>query len=586
MKSSLFCILSSIVAATATSVPSFLARDSVSASLSSSASLSTSSSGACTGNTASTRDQWCNYDINTDYTTTIPDTGVTREYWFDLEHVTVAPDGRSRFALAINGSIPGPTIEADWGDTVVVHVNNKLPSSVKNGTSIHFHGIRQYYTNPSDGVVSITQCPTAPNSTITYKWRATQYGSTWYHSHIGLQAWEGVFGGIKINGPASANYDVDKGFIILNDWDINTVDQLFDSAQNDGPPELDSALINGMNVFGEDGYANQTGTRWNTSFTEGESYRFRLVNGACDTHFKFMIDNHIMTVIANDLVPIEPYNTSVLDIAMGQRYDIIVHADKASIAKDFWLRAIPQEACSENQNPTNIKGIVYYGSSPSTPTTTGYSYTDACDDEDMSNLVPIVNPYTITSNPFYNRSEPVSLGKNSQSLYRWKLNSTSMHVSWDDPTLLEIYRNHTSFANTSGVVQLPRADEWAFVIIETTLSVPHPIHLHGHDFVVLSQGSGTYSAGDITTNNPPRRDTAMLPANGHLVIGFVTDNPGAWLMHCHIGWHTEEGFAIQFVERYSEIQDLIDYDSLHSNCQNWETYQSGKNFAIEDDSGV
>ena len=270
----------------------------------------------------------------------------------------------------------------------------------------------------------------------------------------------------------------------------------------------------------------------------------------------------------------------------GQRYDIIVRADKASIAKNFWLRAIPQEACSENQNPTNIKGIVYYGSSPSRPTTTAYSYTDACDDEDMSNLVPIVNPYTITSNPLYNESEPVSLGKNSQSLYRWKLNSTSMHVAWEDPTLLEIYRNHTSFTNTSGVVQLPRADEWAFVIIETTLSVPHPIHLHGHDFVVLSQGSGTYSAGDITTNNPPRRDTAMLPANGHLVIGFVTDNPGAWLMHCHIGWHTEEGFAIQFVERYSEIHDLIDYGSLHSNCQNWETYQSGKDFAIEDDSGI
>lgn len=126
------------------------------------------------------------------------------------------------------------------------------------------------------------------------------------------------------NGPASANYDVDKGFIILNDWDINTVDQLFDSAQNDGPPELDSALINGMNVFGEDGYANQTGTRWNTSFTEGESYRFRLVNGACDTHFKFMIDNHTMTVIANDLVPIEPYNTSVLDIAMGNPTSITI----------------------------------------------------------------------------------------------------------------------------------------------------------------------------------------------------------------------------------------------------------------------
>ncbi|KAB8233985.1 multicopper oxidase [Aspergillus alliaceus] len=423
---------------------------------------------------------------------------------------------------------------SDWGDNVVVHVTNKLSTSVKNGTSIHFHGIRQNYTNPSNGVVSITQCPTAQKSTITYKWRVIQYCSTWYHSRIGLQAWRGVFGTIKINGPASANYNEDKGFVVLNDWDIITVDELFDSAQTRGPPALDNGLINKMNVPGTVGYANQTGSRWNTPFTEGTSYRFRLVNAAIDTHFKFMIDNHTMTVIASDLVPIEPYNTTVLDIAMGQPYDIIVRADKASVAKDFWLRAIPQEACSENQSVNSIKRIVYYGPSPSRPTTSPYSYTDACNDEDMSNLVPIVNPYTITSNLLYNKPEP-----------------HSMHVTWEDPTLLEIYRNHTSFTNTSGVVQLPRTDEWAFVIIEATLSVPHPIHLHGHDFVVLSQGSGTYTAGDITTINPPRRDTAKLSANGHLVIGFVTDKPGVWLMHCHSGWHTEEGFAMQVVEQYS-----------------------------------
>ncbi|MBE7179882.1 MAG: multicopper oxidase domain-containing protein [Terriglobus roseus] len=44
-----------------------------------------------------------------------------------------------------------------------------------------------------------------------YTWKAQQYGTTWYHSHWALQAWEGVFGGIKINGPASANYDEDTG---------------------------------------------------------------------------------------------------------------------------------------------------------------------------------------------------------------------------------------------------------------------------------------------------------------------------------------------------------------------------------------
>lgn len=284
--------------------------------------IPTSSNGvaasACTGNTAVTRREWCQYDIHTDYSTVVPDTGVTREYWLNLEHATVAPDGRSRMALAINGSIPGPTIQANWGDYVVVHLTNNLPGDLKNGTSIHFHGIRQLYTNPNDGVVSITQCPTAPNSTITYKWRAMQYGTTWYHSHIGLQAWEGLFGGIVIHGPASANYDEDKGVIIVNDWDINTVDELFGTAQLEGPPTLDNALINGTNVFGFDGVVNQTGTRFNTSFTEGTSYRLRLVNAACDTHFKFMIDNHTMTVIANDLVPIEPYQSNVLNIAMGE----------------------------------------------------------------------------------------------------------------------------------------------------------------------------------------------------------------------------------------------------------------------------
>jgi FtsP/CotA-like multicopper oxidase with cupredoxin domain len=55
---------------------------------------------------------------------------------------------------------------------------------------------------------------------MTYTWRATQYGTTWYHSHFSLQAWEGVLGGIIINGPATSNYDEDKGVLFLNDWSM------------------------------------------------------------------------------------------------------------------------------------------------------------------------------------------------------------------------------------------------------------------------------------------------------------------------------------------------------------------------------
>lgn len=69
-----------------------------------------------------------------------------------------------------------------------------------------------------DGVPSITQCPIALGDSYIYKWCAVEYGTGWYHSHFYIQAWDGVFGGILINGPATANYDVDLSHIFLNDW--------------------------------------------------------------------------------------------------------------------------------------------------------------------------------------------------------------------------------------------------------------------------------------------------------------------------------------------------------------------------------
>lgn len=457
---------------------------------------------ACSGNTATTRDEWCDYSIDTDYTTTVPDTGVTREYWFELQDVTVAPDGVSRPAIAVNGSIPGPTIFADWGDTVTVHVSNALTTS-NNGTSIHFHGIRQNYTNQNDGVVSVTQCPTAPGESITYTWRATQYGSTWYHSHFSLQAWEGVFGGIVINGPATANYDEDLGVVFLNDWSHMTVDQLYSEAQTTGPPDLENGLINGTNTY-EDG-----GSRLTVSMTSGTSYRLRLVNGAIDSHFKFMIDNHTMQVIASDLVPIQPYTTNILNIGIGQRYDVIVTADQAAVATDFWMRAIPQSSCSsvDEDQAADVKAIVTYADTASEPTTDGWAYDlDECVDE-TDNLVPYLAK--TVGDAVWDDNEVADF-TTVGDLFKWTLNSTTMLVEWSNPTLSMVMNGETDFEDNDAILQLPTADEWVYLAIDTTLTLDHPIHLHGHDFFILAQGTGDYSS-DVTLNldNPPRRDTAV-----------------------------------------------------------------------------
>lgn len=248
------------------------------------------------------------------------------------------------------------------------------------------------------------------------------------------------------------------------------------------------------------------------------------------------------------------------------------------------MRAIPQSACSDNDNADDIKGIVYYGSSAGTPSTSAYDYTDECADE-TDNLVPYISQDV--SDAEWTKLEEATVGTNDDSLFRWYLNSTTMVVDWASPTLLGVVNGSTDWSTSEAVIELADADKWVYFVVETSLAVPHPIHLHGHDFAVLAQGSGTYSSSSVTlnTSNPPRRDTAMLPASGYLVMAWKTDNPGAWLMHCHIGWHTSEGFAVQFVERESEIAGITDSDYVEDVCTAWSEYQDEVSIE-QDDSGI
>lgn len=61
-------------------------------------------------NTATSRSCWGDYSIDTNYYTTVPDTGVTREYWLSVEGADCAPDGVQRTCMTFNGTVPGPTI--------------------------------------------------------------------------------------------------------------------------------------------------------------------------------------------------------------------------------------------------------------------------------------------------------------------------------------------------------------------------------------------------------------------------------------------------------------------------------------------
>jgi FtsP/CotA-like multicopper oxidase with cupredoxin domain len=205
-----------------------------------------------------------------------------------------------------------------------------------NGTSIHWHGLRQLNSVSQDGVNGITECKhdeqislqertpiltsylgaLAPGDAKTYQFRATEYGTSWYHSHFSGQYGDGVIGPMVINGPATANYDIDLGPYVLQDWYYITAYQAGARAFNGGlggpPPTGDNILINGTNKNDNGG-----GNYNRVSITRGRKYRLRIINTSIDAGFLVSLDGHPFQVIAHDFVPVQPYTANYLQVGIG-----------------------------------------------------------------------------------------------------------------------------------------------------------------------------------------------------------------------------------------------------------------------------
>lgn len=156
----------------------------------------------------------------------------------------------------------------------------------------------------------VTQCPIVPGNTMTYWFQATQYGTAWYHSHFSPQLAEGLFGPIVIHGPATADYDVDVGPVLIMDWPHATAWETWKTYQHRvALVQLVAAngLIKGKNPYdcssSQDPArvgGNQTAGRFEVRFEKGLKYRFRFMGAQSDGYMKFAIDGHRLTVIAAD----------------------------------------------------------------------------------------------------------------------------------------------------------------------------------------------------------------------------------------------------------------------------------------------
>jgi len=112
-------------------------------------------------------------------------------------------------ATTVNGSLPGPTLYWQEGETVTIKVTNTLNVT----SSIHWHGI--ILPTGMDGVPGLSFAGIAPGDTFTYRFKVQQSGTYWYHSHSGFQEQTGLYVAIVVLPKQADPITYDRDHVVM-----------------------------------------------------------------------------------------------------------------------------------------------------------------------------------------------------------------------------------------------------------------------------------------------------------------------------------------------------------------------------------
>ncbi|KAG1888632.1 laccase [Suillus subluteus] len=435
----------------------------------------------------------------------------------------IAPDGFERSATLVNGIFPGPLIAAQKGDDFAIEVVNELKDeSMFLSTSVHWHGLFENGTNYADGTSF------APSGIIVI-----------IPSNMKCDGLRGPLVIYDPQDPLAYMYDVDNAstVITLSDW-YHVVAPVL---RNIIGTTANSTLINGLGRYAG-GPMSELAV---ISVEQGKRYRMRLVSTSCDPNYHFSIDGHNLTVIEADGQLTAPLVVDELRIFAGQRYSVVLVADK--LVDNYWVRSLPNLVNASYAGGTNSAILRYQGAPNVDPTTVN---TTSATPLKETELHALINPGA-PGIPEYGKAD-INLNLSVTSKGGLFYVNDVQYNPPTVPVLLQILSGATEPSQLlpNGSVIVLEANK----VVELTLSTsgaggPHPIHIHGHAFdVVQSAGSK-----DFNYVNPVRRDVVSAGSRGEqMVIRWTTDNSGPWYLHCHIDWHLDAGFAVVMAESPSD----------------------------------
>ena len=279
--------------------------------------------------------------------------------------------GRTHSVIAINGSVPGPTLRFKEGEEAVVRVTNKLSAT----TSIHWHGL--LVDGAYDGAPGFNGfAGIAPGETYTYRIRIRQSGTYWYHAHSGGQEQAGQYGALIIAPKAEDPIKSDVEHVILlsdhtredpaqvqknlksdsgyYNWNKRTLPELMRDAKKFGMKATmaERAAWGDMRMDATDiadvtGYAllmhgRPTAAEPTLAFQPGQRVRLRFINGSAMSFMDIRIPGVPMTIVAADGRPVQPVTVDEFRMGVAETYDVIVEPPPGAHA--LWVETLDRRA--------------------------------------------------------------------------------------------------------------------------------------------------------------------------------------------------------------------------------------------------
>ena len=398
---------------------------------------------------------------------------------------------------AYGGTVPGPELRYRQGERLRIEVENALDAE----TTVHWHGIR--LPNAMDGVPHLTQPPIAARGgKFLYEFNLPDAGTYWYHPHLGSpeQVGRGLSGALIVEEREAPKVDRDVVWV-LSDWRLDREARIVPDFMNFMDASHAGRIGNTVTVNGA--------IRESFGVRAGERIRLRLINASNARIYGLNFEGHGPQLIAFDGQPVKPKPADRVVIGPAQRADILIDCraspgTRHRVVDDFYGR-----------RAYRLLDLAYSSEVPvrkELPPVPGLA----------ANTVPVpdlasAERHSIVFGGGMMGNMPGGMGGmmgGGHGRMIWTVNGKAVpeHDHSHEPLL-----------------KLTRGRSYIFELVNDT-AWHHPIHIHGHVFNVIS-GRQKDTSGD----------TVLIDPRTRAEIAFVADNPGDWMLHCHILEHQASG---------------------------------------------